>query len=162
MLDILSGGILGTVVGGVFRLIPEFIKFLDKKSERVHELQLTELTNRIEMEREAAKLSRTVEEIRGTVDNAVLDSFNSAIAQQTELVKAAGPGFVASFTSLVRPTVTYWVLFIWSFMHLWLAFSATNDVKEIYSLVMTSDFVALVGATTNYWFLDRTLKSRGL
>jgi hypothetical protein len=162
MLDILSGGLLGTIVGGAFRLVPEFIKLVDKKAERSHELRLTELTSKIEMERETAKLSRVVEENRGTVDNAVLNSFNAAIEQQAEMTKAAGPGFVTSFTSLVRPTITYWVLLVWSFMHLWLAFSSTGDVKEIYSLVMTPDFVGLVGATTNYWFLDRTLKTRGL
>jgi hypothetical protein len=28
--------------------------------------------------------------------------------------------------------------------------------------MMTADFAALVAGTINYWFLDRTLKQRGL
>ena len=38
MLDILSGGILGSIFGGVFRLAPEVLKWMDKKNEREHEL----------------------------------------------------------------------------------------------------------------------------
>ena len=38
MLDILSGGLLGSIFGGVFRLAPEVLKFFDKKNERSHEL----------------------------------------------------------------------------------------------------------------------------
>lgn len=37
MLDILSGGILGSIFGGVFRLAPEVLKYFDKISERKHE-----------------------------------------------------------------------------------------------------------------------------
>ena len=38
MLDILSGGILGSVFGGLFRMAREVLKFFDKKNERQHEL----------------------------------------------------------------------------------------------------------------------------
>ena len=34
MLEILSGGLLGGVFGGIFRLAPEVLKFFDKKNER--------------------------------------------------------------------------------------------------------------------------------
>ena len=40
MLDILSGGLLGSIFGGVFRLAPEVLKFFDKKNERLHELNM--------------------------------------------------------------------------------------------------------------------------
>ena len=35
MLDILGGGLLGSIFGGLFRLAPELLKFLDRKNERV-------------------------------------------------------------------------------------------------------------------------------
>ena len=38
MLDILSGGLLGSIFGGLFRMAPEVLKFFDKKNERAHEL----------------------------------------------------------------------------------------------------------------------------
>jgi len=40
MFEILAG-LLGGVFGGVFRLAPEVLKFIDKKDERKHELSGT-------------------------------------------------------------------------------------------------------------------------
>ena len=40
MLDIIGGGIFGTIFGGLFRLAPEVLKFLDRKNERQHELSM--------------------------------------------------------------------------------------------------------------------------
>jgi len=40
MFDLLSGGLLGSIFGGLFRLAPEVLKFLDKKNERQHELNM--------------------------------------------------------------------------------------------------------------------------
>ena len=34
MFELLSGGLLGSVFGGLFRLAPEILKFLDKKKEK--------------------------------------------------------------------------------------------------------------------------------
>lgn len=98
------------------------------------------------------------------VDVGVLDAFKSAVEQQTEMAKAAG-GWVASLSASVRPIVTYWILLVWSFAHCWLAWTgyrAGLDPAEVFKLVMSADFAALVAGTLNYWFLDRTLKQRGL
>jgi hypothetical protein len=38
MLELLGGGIFGSLVGGLFRMAPEVLKWLDKKDERAHEL----------------------------------------------------------------------------------------------------------------------------
>lgn len=40
MFEVLSGGLLGSIFGGVFRLAPEVLKFFDKKNEREHELAM--------------------------------------------------------------------------------------------------------------------------
>ena len=145
MLDILSGGLLGSIFGGIFRMAPEVLKFFDKKNER---LQLAE----IGAQREAA------------VDVGVMDAFNAAIEQQATMVKAAG-GWVASLSASVRPMVTYWVLFVWSFIHVWFAWNAWlagAPAVEVFKTMMTPDFSALLSGTINYWFLDRTLKQRGI
>jgi hypothetical protein len=33
---------------------------------------------------------------------------------------------------------------------------------DVFKMIMTADFAALVSGTLNYWFLDRTLSKRGL
>ncbi|MDB4277831.1 hypothetical protein N9895_02205 [Gammaproteobacteria bacterium] len=98
------------------------------------------------------------------MDVGVMDAFNNAITQQAEMVKAAG-GWVASLSASVRPVVTYWVLFVWSFIHVWFAWNAWlagAPAVEVFKTMMTPDFSALLSGTINYWFLDRTLKQRGI
>ena len=48
MFDLLSGGLLGSIFGGLFRLAPEILKFLDKKNERLHELNMFQLQTDLE------------------------------------------------------------------------------------------------------------------
>ena len=165
MFEVLSGGLLGSIFGGMFRLAPEVLKWLDKKNERQHELSMFDRQCQLEAQRGAQKLAEIGEQRGAIVDQGVLDAFNAAITQQTEMVKAAGPGFVASLSASVRPIITYWILFLWSFVHVWLAWNAWLGGMppiEVFKTMMTADFSALVAGTINYWFMDRTLAKRGL
>jgi hypothetical protein len=152
------------LLGGLFRLAPEVLKFLDRKNERQHELKMFEQQCALESQRGAQRLQE-IGAVHGmAVDVGVLDAFKSAVEQQTEMVKAAG-GWVASLSASVRPVVTYWILAIWSFIHIWFACMGwINGMSpsEVFKTMMTADFAALVAGTLNYWFLDRTLKQRGL
>jgi hypothetical protein len=164
MLDILSGGLLGSIFGGIFRMAPEVLKWLDKKNEREHELNMFKNQCELEAQRGQQKLSEIGAQREAAVDVGVMDAFNSAITQQAEMVKAAG-GWVASLSASVRPVVTYWVLFVWSFIHVWFAWNAYlggAPATEVFKTMMTPDFSALLAGTINYWFLDRTLSKRGL
>ena len=164
MFEMLSGGILGSIFGGVFRLAPEVLKWMDKKNEREHELNMFKFQCDLEAQRGAQKLAEIGAQREAAVDVGVMDAFNNAITQQTEMVKAAG-GWVASLSASVRPVVTYWVLFVWSFIHVWFAWNAWlagAPATEVFKTMMTPDFSALLSGTINYWFLDRTLSKRGI
>ena len=164
MLELLSGGIFGSLLGGIFRLAPEVLKFFDKKNERSHELMMFQRQCDLEQIRGQQKLAEIGAARDAAIDVGVMDAFNAAINQQAEMAKAAG-GWAASLSASVRPVVTYWVILLWSFIHLWYAWNAwTNGAppKEVFMTMMTADFMALVSGTINYWFLDRTLKQRGL
>ena len=164
MLDILSGGLLGSIFGGIFRMAPEVLKWLDKKNERSHELNMFKFQCDLEAQRGAQKLAEIGAQREAAIDVGVMDAFNNAITQQAEMVKAAG-GWVASLSASVRPVVTYWVLFVWSFIHVWFAWNAWlagAPATEVFKTMMTPDFSALLSGTINYWFLDRTLSKRGI
>jgi hypothetical protein len=164
MLDILSGGILGSIFGGVFRLAPEVLKWMDKKNERAHELNMFKFQCDLEAQRGQQKLAEIGAQREAAVDVGVMSAFQSAIEQQATMVKAAG-GWVASLSASVRPVVTYWVLFVWSFIHVWFAWNAWlagAPATEVFKTMMTPDFSALLSGTINYWFLDRTLSKRGI
>jgi hypothetical protein len=164
MLDILSGGLLGSIFGGIFRMAPEVLKWLDKKNERAHELNMFARQCDLEQMRGQMKLAEIGAQREAAIDVGVMDAFQSAIEQQATMVKAAG-GWVASLSASVRPVVTYWVLFVWSFIHVWFAYNAWlggAPAVEVFKTMMTPDFSALLSGTINYWFLDRTLSKRGL
>ena len=164
MLDILSGGILGSVFGGLFRMAPEVLKFFDKKNERQHELAMFKHQCDLEAQRGQQKLAEIGAQREAAIDVGVMDAFNNAITQQAEMVKAAG-GWAASLSASVRPVVTYWVLFVWSFIHVWFAWNAWitgAPPVEVFKIMMSPDFSALLAGTINFWFLDRTLAKRGL
>jgi len=164
MLDILSGGLLGSIFGGIFRMAPEVLKYFDKANERQHELALFSRQCELEQMRGQMKLAEIGAQREAAIDVGVMDAFNSAIQQQAEMVKAAG-GWAASLSASVRPVVTYWVLFVWSFIHVWFAWNAWLAGAlpiEVFKTMMTPDFSALLAGTINFWFLDRTLAKRGL
>jgi hypothetical protein len=164
MFDVLSGGILGSVFGGLFRMAPEVLKFFDKKNERQHELLMFSRQCELETLRGQQKLAEIGAQREAAIDVGVMDAFQSAIEQQATMVKAAG-GWAASLSASVRPIVTYWVLFVWSFIHVWFAWNAWLAGAlpiEVFKTMMTPDFSALLAGTINFWFLDRTLAKRGL
>jgi hypothetical protein len=164
MFDVLSGGILGSVFGGLFRMAPEVLKFFDKKNERQHELAMFARQCELETLRGQQKLAEIGAQREAAVDVGVMDAFQSAIEQQATMVKAAG-GWAASLSASVRPVVTYWVLFVWSFIHVWFAWNAWitgAPPVEVFKIMMSPDFSALLAGTINFWFLDRTLAKRGL
>lgn len=163
-MDFIGGGLLGSIFGGLFRLAPEVLKFLDKKNERGHELAMFDRQCELEAKRGAQKLQEIGAQHAAAVDAGVLAALKGAIDQQAEMVKKAG-GWVASLSASVRPVITYWVLFIWSFVHIWFAWNAWLQGMppvEVFKTAMSPDFAALVAGTINFWFMDRTLAKRGL
>jgi hypothetical protein len=164
MLDIIGGGVFGTIFGGLFRLAPEVLKFLDRKNERQHELAMFNRQCELEQIRGEMKLAEIRAERDLAIDSGVMSAFEAAITQQAQMAKSAG-GWVASLSASVRPVVTYWILAIWSLSHIWFAVIAHHEgmaVRDVFKMIMSPDFAALVAGTFNYWFLDRTLKVRGL
>jgi len=158
------GGILGGALGGIFRLAPEVLKFFDKKNERLHEMAMFSRQCELEQIRGQMKLAEIGAQREAAVDVGVMDAFQSAIEQQAAMVKAAG-GWAASLSASVRPVVTYWILLVWSCVHLWFgwnAYVAGAPPMEVFKMMISPDFSALLAGTINYWFLDRTLKQRGL
>ena len=164
MFDFLGGGIVGSLLGGIFRLVPEAIKFWDKKNEREHELAMFDKQCELEKVRGSQKLAEIGAQREATVDSGVMDAFNAAINQQTEMVKAAG-GWVASLSASVRPVMTYYLLLLYGVFKtatMAIGYASGQPVPELLKDAWTVDDMTLLSGVVNYWILDRTLAKRGL
>jgi hypothetical protein len=164
MFELLSGGIFGSLLGGIFRLAPEVLKFLDKKNERGHELEMFNRQCELEAQRGQQKMAEIGAQHEATVDAGVMDAFNNAINQQTEMVKAAG-GWAASLSASVRPVLTYYLLAMYGAIKtafILMAYQQGTPFAESLTKSWTVDDMSLLSGTINYWMLDRSLMKRGL
>lgn len=164
MFEILGGGIIGSLLGGIFRLAPEVLKYFDKKNERQHELAMFDKQCDLEKVRGQIRLEEIGAQRDMAVDVGVMDAFKAAIDQQTEMAKAAG-GWVASLSASVRPVMTYYLLLLYGVAKtasIALAYAAGQPMLEVLKEAWSVDDMALLSGVVNYWILDRTLAKRGL
>ena len=159
MFELLGGGIFGSLLGGVFRLVPEFLKAFDKKNERSHELSMFDKQCDVEKARGAQKLSEISAERESVLDTGAMAAFQSSIQQQTDMVKAAG-GWAASLSASVRPVMTYYLLVVYGVV---ISQMRTGvPFVDVMPKLWSMDDMALLAGVVNYWILDRTLAKRGI
>ena len=161
----LGGGVLGSLIGGLFRLAPEVLKWMDKKNERAHELAMFERQVDLEKARGQQKLAEIGAQRDLEVDTGAMAAFKAAIDQQAEMVKAAGSGIVAAMSASVRPVMTYYLLVLYGVAKtaaLYLAYRAGQPMVDVLAKAWAGDDMALLCGVVNYWIMDRTLAKRGM
>lgn len=156
MFELLGGGLLGSIFGGLFRLAPEVLKFMDKKNERAHELQMFTLQTDLEKMRGQFKMEERY------VDHSIaqIDAIKEAFKEQAETAKAAG-WFVAAISALVRPGIT-WVAFgmylTVKIVGLMMAFDASADWREVIVKSWDEDDFAMLNMMLTFWFIGRSIE----
>lgn len=156
MFELLGGGILGSLIGGVFRILPEILKFADKSNERAHELRMFTLQTDLEKMRGEFRM----EEKYVDHSTAALDAINSAFEQQGKADLKAWK-WVASLSALVRPGVTFWLLFLYSLVKVSTAIYAFSDGatwKDVIAIVWTAEDFGLLNLVITFWFVGRSIE----
>ena len=156
MLELVGGGVLGSIFGGLFRLAPEVLKWLDRKDERVHELAMF----RVQTDLEKMRGEFRMEEKYVEHSTAQLDAIQAAFKEQATTASASYP-WVAAASALVRPLVTY-VLF-----GLYVAFKVTTMAYaivggapwlEVIRNNWTADDFAMLNMILTFWFVGRAIE----
>ena len=145
--------LLGSLLGGVFRIAPEIIKWLDRKSERLHELEML----RAEMEFAKIRGEIAMRQAEAQMTVAELDAMAQALKEQGETARKAG-WFVAAISALVRPAVTYWFVGLYSAVKLvsiQMAIDAGGDWREVLIESWTKDDMAMLMLVLTFWFVGR-------
>lgn len=156
MLEMLGGGLLGSIFGGIFRLAPEILKWMDKKDERAHELKMFTLQTDLEKMRGTFRM----EEKYADHSVAQLEAIQEAFKEQSATAQASYK-WVAALSALVRPGITY-VLF-----SLYVAMKITAIVYGMQSeaswvAVMreswTADDFGMLNMILTFWFVGRAIE----
>ena len=156
MFELLGGGLLGSIFGGLFRLAPEILKFLDKKNERAHELSMFQLQTDLEKLRGEFKMEEKY------VDYSIqqMDTIKAAFQEQAETAKAAG-WFVAAISALVRPGITWALFFMYAAVKaaaLVIAFQTGADWTEVVSKCWDEDDFGVFTMCITFWFVGRSVE----
>ena len=156
MFDLLSGGLLGSIFGGIFRLAPEVLKFLDKKNERQHELSMFQLQTDLEKMRGEFKMEEKY------VDYSIqqMDTIKEAFKEQAQTAKEAGR--LASFiTAITRPGLT-WIAFgvyvAVKVAGLTIAFQTNANWAEVLTKSYDEDDFAMLNMMLTFWFVGRSIE----
>ncbi len=145
--------LLGGVFGGILRLAPEFLKFLDRANERKHELEM------VGAEMEFAKIKGEIAMRQTEADMTIkeLGAIGEAFKEQSATAQAAGP-FIAGISALVRPGVTWMFVLLYAAVKIAsfeLASNQMGDWKQVLMTCWTVDDMAVLNMILSFWFVGR-------
>jgi len=145
--------LLGSLLGGVFRVVPEVMKLWDAKNEREHELKMLGK----EMEFAQIKGEISMREQQNVLMGTELSAMTEAIKEQGQTARAAGK-FVAAFSALIRPGVTTWFVVLYSLVKIAtmvMAFEDNANWKEVLINSWSEDDMAMLMMILTFWFTGR-------
>jgi hypothetical protein len=156
MFDILGGGLLGSIFGGLFRLAPEILKFFDRKNDRQHELAMFTLQTDLEKIRGQYRMEEKY------VDYSVnqLDAIKEAFKEQSTTAKEAG-WFVSAISALVRPGITWALFFMYAAVKIAvivLAMESGGHWAEILRESWSVNDFAMFNMCLTFWFVGRSIE----
>jgi len=156
MLEMLSGGLLGSLFGGLFRLAPEVLKHFDKKNERGHELSMFTLQTDLEKMRGEFKM----EEKYVDYSSNQLDAIKEAFKEQSTTAKEAG-WFVSAVSALVRPGITWALFFMYAAVKaaaIYMAFQTNADWAAVMTNSWGADDFGMLNMCLTFWFVGRSIE----
>lgn len=151
--------LIGTLFGGLFRIAPEILKWIDRKDERKHELLMFEK----QLEADTLKGNQALEQINAQAAAAMGASEIQALIEATKAqATVTGVKWIDGINALMRPLITFWwvvVLYTAALVaqYLFLIDSGSTMAQAILKLWGVEE-KALVASIVSFWFVDRSLR----
>jgi hypothetical protein len=143
MIETLLGGLLG----GIFRIIPEVLKWLDRKDERKHEIELLDKQVWFEQVKGAQKIAEIAGQEQADWNKGTMDALKESISGQFKL---SGVKWIDGFTTLMRPLITFqWVICLYP------AVLVAGFVLAVQAGTPPLEALIAVFGILNFWFLSR-------
>jgi len=156
MIELLGSGVLGSLFGGIFRLLPEVLKWLDRKDERKHELDMF----RLQTDLEKIKGDYRMEERYADHSIAQLTAIQEAFKEQAASA-ANSYKWVAAASALVRPAITYILFGLYMAVKITVliyAFSEGASWKEVAQTHYDAEDFAMLNMILTFWFVGRAIE----
>jgi hypothetical protein len=134
---VLSEALLGSALGGVLRMAPEVLRYMDVKNERAHELAMQKIAADSPVQGGAAELV-TAQDI---------EALKAVYVEKASARASKRYPWVDVWTALVRPVVTVWLVALYS----------TYKLVELHlgRGQWTADDMTVVSGVLSFWFLSR-------
>lgn len=151
--------LVGTLFGGLFRMAPEILKWMDRKDERKHELSMFDKqleADRMKGDQALAQINAQSAATIGVAEVQAIIEATKAQAVQT------GIRWVDGINALMRPLITFWwvvVLYTAALVaqYLFLIDGGSTMAQAILKLWGVEE-KALVASIISFWFVDRSLR----
>lgn len=153
---------LGLAGGALTRLVPEVLKFMDRRGERGHELSMFDKQLRADELKGAQRLA----EISAQAESALNAGELTALIEATRAQGArTGVPFVDAINALMRPLLTFW----WCVALYTAALWAQYHQLTVHGLATAEAILRLWGpeerlianSIISFWFVDRSLRKGG-
>lgn len=151
--------LVGTLFGGLFRMAPEILKWMDRKDERKHELSMFDK----QLQADTLKGNQALEQINANAAAAMGAGEIQALIEATKAQSVpSGIRWVDAINSLMRPLITFWwvvVLYTAALVaqYLFLIDGGSTMAQAILKLWGVEE-KALVASIVSFWFVDRSLR----
>lgn len=153
--------LLGGLLGGVLRLIPEWMNARVKAKELDHEIKLLEKN----MEFEKLKAASSLQTLRETGEQASDAGAMTALLENIRAQgKPSGVAWVDALSASVRPVLTYWwclVLYTAALISKGvLMYGVTDNIAVTIDMLWGAEEKAIVSSILMFWFVGRTIPKK--
>jgi hypothetical protein len=154
--------LLGLVFGGVSRLAQHFMELRDKQKEREHEAVMYDKQIELADKKFSHDAALRTMDAQAADNAAEWEAMRAALQAQAQEAAAAG-GWVAKLSAMVRPSVTMWLLALYTVAKvctLYLSVKSGIPFAEVAKAAYTEFDGTLLASVMSFWFADRSLRRR--
>lgn len=152
--------LLSMLGGGLMRLLPELMSFLNRKQDNAHELAMLDKQFQLEGARTAAHLNEIQVQGDYTQELALVQAQQEALKGQMQLTSI---GFVDALNFLVRPAVTYFMVAMYAAAKLAMYMIAMRSGLGGWDAILKvydEEDRAILSGILAFWFVSRTIEKR--
>lgn len=151
--------LLGILFGGIFRMAPEVLKWLDRKDERKHELSMFDK----QLEADKLKGDQALAQINAQADASIGAAEIQAIIEATKAQGVqTGIKWVDAFNAIIRPLLALqWLIVLWPAVIIAgfaLAVQTGADPLVALKAAFGVDEKAMAASVASFWLVDRSLR----